>query len=237
MEKNSILKICNLTKQYGGKAGITGISFALKSGEAAAVIGPNGAGKTTLSRAVCGLSRITEGSVLLDSVPTFRCRERIGYMQDNLDFYEKMTVYETLDFLCAVKFHGEYTGEISPYLKKYHLYDHRNQKISRLSLGMKRKMSLIMALLGTPRLLILDEPTNGIDTADIIRLKQDLLAFRENGGIVLVTSHVLDWAEKTCTRFLFLKSGRIAGDYEAVSLHTDLETLYERLYLTGEAPA
>ncbi|HIS31866.1 MAG TPA: ABC transporter ATP-binding protein [Candidatus Limivivens intestinipullorum] len=231
------MKICNLTKQYGGKAGITGISFALKSGEAAAVIGPNGAGKTTLSRAVCGLSRITEGSVLLDSVPTFRCRERIGYMQDNLDFYEKMTVYETLDFLCAVKFHGEYTGEISPYLKKYHLYDHRNQKISRLSLGMKRKMSLIMALLGTPRLLILDEPTNGIDTADIIRLKQDLLAFRENGGIVLVTSHVLDWAEKTCTRFLFLKSGRIAGDYEAVSLHTDLETLYERLYLTGEAPA
>ncbi len=186
MEKNSILKICNLTKQYGGKAGITGISFALKSGEAAAVIGPNGAGKTTLSRAVCGLSRITEGSVLLDSVPTFRCR---------------------------------------------------NQKISRLSLGMKRKMSLIMALLGTPRLLILDEPTNGIDTAGIIRLKQDLLAFRENGGIVLVTSHVLDWAEKTCTRFLFLKSGRIAGDYEAVSLHTDLETLYERLYLTGEAPA
>ena len=230
MAGESILEIKGVTKLYGKENGIKKISLKLKSGESAAVIGPNGAGKTTLVRAVCGLNRISEGQVLLDGIPVFRCREQIGYMQESLDFYEKMTVYEALDLMCEVKHKGKCFDEIDPSLEKYELYPVRNRRVGSLSLGMKRKLSVIMALLGPPGLLILDEPTNGIDTAGLIRLKQDLTEYREQGGITLLTSHVLEWAENICTRFVFLKEGTVAGDYQLEELETDLEDMYKTIY-------
>lgn len=196
-----------------------------------ALIGPNGAGKTTLMKAVGGLCRLSGGEALLNNVPTFQCRENLGFMQEALDFYEKMTVYEALDFLCAVKFRGGCREEIDHYLKAYQLFEQRNLRISRLSLGMKRKLSLIMALMGDCPLLLLDEPTNGIDTAGLIQLKRDLLRRRDQNGIALFTSHVLDWAEHVCSRCIFLKTGEIAADCRMEEMHPPLEKLYENLYI------
>ena len=162
MKKKNTLEIHELTKQYAKGTGISRISFTVNAGEIVALIGPNGSGKTTLMKAVGGLCRLSGGEALLNNVPTFQCRENLGFMQEALDFYEKMTVYEALDFLCAVKFRGGCREEIDHYLKAYQLFEQRNLRISRLSLGMKRKLSLIMALMGDCPLLLLDEPTTGL---------------------------------------------------------------------------
>ena len=231
MKKKNTLEIHELTKQYAKGTGISRISFTVNAGEIVALIGPNGAGKTTLMKAVGGLCRLSGGEALLNNVPTFQCRENLGFMQETLDFYEKMTVYKALDFLCAVKFRGGCREEIDHYLKAYQLFEQRNLLISRLSLGMKRKLSLIMALMGDCTLLLLDEPTNGIDTAGLIQLKRDMLRRSDQNDSVLFTSHVLAWAEHVCSRCIFLKAGEIAADCRMEEMHPPLEKLYENLYI------
>ena len=167
----------------------------------------------------------------MDGVPIVKCRNKIGYMLENLDFFEKLTVYEVLDFLCMVRFDGNYYEEIETYLKRYNLYDQRNSKIMKLSLGMQRKLSIIMTLLGNSRVMLFDEPTNGIDTAGLIELKYDLLKQKEMGGIIIITSHMLDWVEKVCTRFIFLKSGKINTDLNINDVKDNLENIYKKIYL------
>ena len=103
----------------------------------------------------------------------------------------------------------------------------------KLSLGMQRKLSIIMTLLGNSRVMLFDEPTNGIDTAGLIELKYDLLRQKEMGGIIIITSHMLDWVEKVCTRFIFLKSGIINTDLNINDVKDNLEDIYKKIYFNS----
>lgn len=230
MNGSNQLEIKNVSKLYPNQCGIKGVSTTIHGGEIVSFVGPNGAGKTTLVKSIAGLSRVSEGSILLNGNSTLEpiIKAQIGYMQEDLSFYEKMTVYEILDFICKVKFKDQYYETIDDFLIRYELYDKRNTYITKLSLGMKRKLSVVMALLGNTQLLILDEPTNGVDTAGILQLKHDLLKRVEQGTIVIITSHVLDWVEKICTRCIFLKEGEMVEDI-AVGTR-DLENEYQRIY-------
>lgn len=232
MDEMKGLEVKNVTKLYHKGNGINDLSISLKPGEITAFIGPNGVGKTTLVKAVAGLTRISSGEIMLSGISTLKRegRAKIGYMQDDLGFYDKMTVYEVLDFVCEVKFDGRYQEEIDDYLKKYDLWEKRNVLIHRLSMGMKKKLSIIMALLGRPELMIFDEPTNGVDTFGIIRLKNDLIESASQNSIVIVTSHVLDWVEKLCTRCVFLKAGAIEKDICLQNGGWDLENEFEMIY-------
>lgn len=230
MAKNSILEICDIIKLYNKNVGIKDISLKINPKDIVAVIGPNGSGKTTLVRAIGGLSRIDKGSILLEHNPTFQCRAEIGYMPEELQFYEQMTIAELLEFICTVKFSSKYSEEIDRYLKSYNLYTCRNERISKLSLGMKKKVSIVMALIGNSKLIILDEPTNGIDTESMIQLKSDLRMCRQQNKMVILTSHVLDWVENICNRYIFLKEGKIVGDFSREELSSSLENLYQQLY-------
>lgn len=222
----------HVTKLYRGTYGIRDLSVKLTSGEIAAFIGPNGVGKTTLVKAAAGLLSVSGGSISLWGRNTKErsCRAEIGYMQSDMSFYEKMTVYEVLDFLNGVKFGGRYFAEIESGLYRYHLHEQRNTRINQLSLGMKRKLSILMALMGEPKLILLDEPESGVDTSGIIRLKADLTACAARGAIVILTGHVLDFLEKVCTRCIFLKDGRIVRDVSLKEKSVELEALYEELY-------
>ena len=222
----------HVTKLYRGTYGIQDLSVKLTSGEIAAFIGPNGVGKTTLVKAAAGLLSLSGGSVSLwgQNTKERSCRAEIGYMQSDMSFYEKMTVYEVLDFLNSVKFGGRYFAEIESGLYRYHLHEQRNTRIHQLSLGMKRKLSILMALMGEPKLILLDEPESGVDTSGIIRLKADLTACAARGAFVILTGHVLDFLEKVCTRCIFLKDGRIVKDVSLKEKSVGLETLYEEIY-------
>lgn len=230
MNDSNQLEVKNVTKLYKNQCGIKGISTTVRGGEIVSFVGPNGAGKTTLVKSIAGLSRIAEGSILLNGNLTSEpvSKSQIGYMQEDLSFYEKMTVYEILDFMCKVKFKDQYYETIDDYLIRYELYDKRNTYIDKLSLGMRRKLAIIMALLGDTQLVILDEPTNGVDTAGILQLKHDLSKRVKQGAIVIITSHVLDWVEKICTRCIFLKEGEVVEDIEVGT--RDLENEYQRVY-------
>lgn len=120
-------------------------------------------------------------------------------MQDSLIFYEDMTIYEILDFVSEIKYNRKYTQEINQFLDDFQLFQERNRLIKKLSLGMKKKLSIIMALIGNPELIVLDEPTNGIDTLGLMMLKKNLGFLSKNGSIVILTSHVLDFVESICT--------------------------------------
>lgn len=232
MTTDHLLTIDNATMMYDKKHGIQLITASIELGEITAIIGPNGAGKTTLMKAIAGLVPVSGGKILLSGLSTSSrmCKPQIGYMQDNLNFFGKMTVYEVLDFICQIKYRGKYREEIEPYLKRYELYEQRNSYIGALSLGMKRKLSIIMALIGTPALILLDEPTNGIDTYGILQLKNDLNRCVHEGSAVIVTSHVLDFLEKICARCIFLKDGEIARDIRITDNNPDLDHIYQEIY-------
>lgn len=231
MGKSNTLEISNVTKLYANNCGIQNITASIREGEIVALIGPNGAGKSTLVKIIAGLTKNLTGEVTLNGISTTEpmIRKCIGYMQDDLSFYEKMTVYEILDFICEIKFRGSYFDTIDDYLVKYNLYEKRNTYVNKLSFGMRRKLSIVMSLIGENRLIVLDEPTNGVDTAGILQLKQDLKYSVTKGNIVIITSHVLEWIEKICTRSIFLKSGKIVRDVQVGTVC--LEDEYERLYM------
>lgn len=233
MEESNKLEISNVTKLYDNKCGIKNVSVNINKGELIAFIGPNGAGKSTLVKIIAGLIKNLEGEVKLNGVSTTEPinKKSIGYMQDDLSFYEKMTVYEILYFICEIKYRGSYYNTIDDYLIRYDLYDKRNTYINKLSFGMQRKLSIVMSLIGNNRLIVLDEPTNGVDTAGILQLKHDLKRYVEKGSIVLITSHVLDWIEKICTRCIFLKSGEIVQDVQVGTVI--LEDEYEKIYVNN----
>lgn len=233
MKTDHRLTIERATMLYDKQHGIQSITTSINFGEITAIIGPNGAGKTTLMKAIAGLTPISEGEILLSGLSTLSrmCKPQIGYMQDNLDFYANMTVYEVLDFICQIKYWGKFREEIEPYLKRYELYEQRNSYISALSMGMKRKLSIIMALMGTPDLILMDEPTNGIDTYGILQLKSDLNRCIHEGSAVVVTSHVLDFLEKICARCIFLKEGVITRDIRIADDNPDLDAIYEEIYM------
>lgn len=234
MDKKDALILDNVTKLYDDNRGIKAISSVMHQGEIISIIGPNGVGKTTLIKCIAGLLQPSEGLILLLGVSTFerKCKSQIGYMQSNLDFYNKMTLYEILDFVCKVKYKGEFRDDINFYLKKYDLYEYRNSYVNELSLGMKKKFSIITSLLGTPKLILMDEPTNGVDTFGILQLKDDLTKCSQKGSIIIITSHVLDFLEKVCTRCIFLKDGIVSKDILFKEGRIDLEQIYEKLYIS-----
>lgn len=235
MKTDRRLTIDHATALYDKSHGIQSITAAIDCGEITAIIGPNGAGKTTLMKAIAGLMPVSEGEILLSGLSTASrmCKPQIGYTQDNLDFYEKMTVFEVLDFICQIKYCGKFREEIEPYLKSYELFEQRNSYINALSMGMKRKLSIIMALIGTPQLILMDEPTNGIDTYGILQLKNDLSRCVQEGSAVIVTSHVLDFLEKICARCIFLKDGVIARDIRITDSNFNLDNIYQEIYMVS----
>lgn len=234
MNKKDALILENVTKLYDDNCGIRSISSVIYQGEIVSIIGPNGVGKTTLVKCIAGLLQPSKGSISLLGVNTTerKCKPQIGYMQSNLDFYDKMTLYEILDFVCNVKYKGEFRDDIDFYLKKYALYEYRNSYVNELSLGMKKKFSIISSLIGTPKLILMDEPTNGVDTFGILQLKDDLTKCSQKGSIIIITSHVLDFLEKICTRCIFLKEGIVSQDIVYKDGKTDLERIYEKLYIS-----
>lgn len=233
MKSDRSLIIDQISKLYDGKHGIKFVSTVIHSGAITAIVGPNGAGKTTLIKILAGLISPTEGEIKLFGKSMIRGidRVKVGYMQNDLGFYYRMTVYELLDFFCKVKLSGNFYDEIDIYLKRYSLYEQRNCRISKLSLGMQKKLSIIMALIGRPELILLDEPTNGIDTYGILQFKEDIKQCARKGSVVIVTGHVLDFLEKVCSHCIFLKDGEIVKEICTTDGMTDLEKQYEQIYL------
>ncbi len=191
---------------------LNSINFSIAGGSILGIIGQNGAGKTTLLRLMAGLLSPDEGEILFDGQPVNYAnkliRYRIGYMPEDGGLYRRLNLAENLSF--ALRFYPHITSpekQIEKYLKIFRLTNRRNEKISKLSGGMRRKMLFIKSILHRPDALLLDEPFNGFDIESRSCVCSILHKISANGGIICISSHSTGELEKLCNTYLFIKNG------------------------------
>ena len=217
MMKN-VVEVRDLVVQRGRVQAIRGLSFATAPGEVTGLLGPSGCGKSTLMRAIVGVQIVTSGTVEVLGLPAGdkRLRDRIGYVTQAPSVYDDLTVGENLRFFARVL--GVPGAEVDRCIEAVDLGSRRDQVVDRLSGGQRSRVSLAVALLGSPELLVLDEPTVGLDPV----LRRDLWGMfhdlADAGTAVLVSSHVMDEAER-CDRLLLMRDGELlAADTPAALL-------------------
>ncbi|MBP0016996.1 MAG: ABC transporter ATP-binding protein [Cyanobacteria bacterium SBLK] len=213
-----MLKIKNLSKFYQKKLVLQDLSFEVKTGEIYGLLGPNGAGKTTIINILCNLLQPDRGTILLDGVPISQASKYlIGVApQENL-LYKSLSCRENLHFFARL--YGldrqQQRDRISASLVAVNLSDRINSLVETLSGGMKRRLNLAIALVHEPKLLILDEPTTGLDIETRYELWRLIRQLQQQGMTILLTTHLLDEAEQLCDRLAILQSGQllVEGDF------------------------
>ena len=227
-----LIKIEKLSKSFGEQKVLDKIDFKLESGEIVGLIGPSGSGKSTLIKTMLGMEKADEGEALVLNykMPKREILSNIGYMAQSDALYEMLTGYENLEFF------GKMKGVPSDKLKKeieyiaeiVDLTDDLKKLVSKYSGGMKRRLSLAIALIGSPELLILDEPTVGIDPSLRKNIWKELFKQRDNGVGILVTTHVMDEAELTDKVGLLLNGDIIDFDTpQQLKVKNNVKTIEE----------
>ena len=205
-----IMEITNLTKNYGKHRGIEGVSFQVEKGEAFGFLGPNGAGKSTTIRAILGLIRCREGKIRVCRYDAVRNREevlrRIGYMPSEAWFYPGMTIREILKMAAGVR-GVDCTQEAGKLCDRLQLDDRR--KISELSLGNRKKVSIVCAMQHRPELFIFDEPTSGLDPLMQNQFFLLIKEYVEQGATCMLSTHVLSEVQNHCSRVAIMKEGKL----------------------------
>ncbi len=219
-----ILEVNNLTKKYGRSIILDNISFTLNEGQIVALVGPNGAGKSTLLDILTNLVQADAGSVRIcdkDHEDSRMFRE-VSYMQDNSVLYDYLTGYDHLQFICHIQqLPKERIMEVA---KEVGNDAYLHKKVKHYSLGMKQHLLLAMAVINQPKVLILDEPLNGLDPTSAIRVRHLLRQYRDSGMTILLSSHNLNEIDQVTSTVLFLKNGQIIQEELATSEHYLLYT-------------
>lgn len=201
-----------ISKRYGGFEAVKSVSFSLMEGELCALIGENGAGKSTLIRLITGLSEPSSGTISMFGQTGRReirsCRERLGYMPDLNASYPNLTARDNLVVRCIEwGFHRSFHRRC---VINRRFGEAGGKKVKNFSMGMRRRLDLAIALLGDPELLILDEPTNGLDPMGIVEVRKILTHLnKDQGKTILVSSHNLEEMHKLATDYLFISHGRL----------------------------
>ena len=239
-----LLRVSHLAKAYGERKAVDGVSFDIRRGECFGLLGPNGAGKTTTILAICGLVRADAGEVLigdgLESPARAENRKQLGYVPQELALYEDLTGRENLRFfgrLYGLKSRA-LDDRIEATLDFVDLSSRGGDKVSAYSGGMKRRLNIAAALLHEPTLLILDEPTVGIDPQSRNAILENLAELRSQGVALLYTSHYMEEVERICDRIAIMDEGRILAEGTSDSLLTTLGDSADRVRLTtGRKPS
>ena len=203
----SILKINNLTKKYGYVTAVKNLSFDIEKGNIYGILGPNGSGKSTTLGVVLNVVNKTNGdfSWYNGTLSTHEALKKVGAIIERPNFYPYMTAHQNLKLVCKIK--GVNTERIDEKLKIVDLFDRRDDKFKTFSLGMKQRLAIASALLNDPEILILDEPTNGLDPQGIHQVRQIIKEIANKGTTILLASHLLDEVEKVCTHVVVLRKG------------------------------
>lgn len=231
------LEIRHVTKRYRDKMAAADVSLTLTAG-VWGLLGANGAGKTTLMRMLAGILRPTEGQILCDGVEIGALgaayREKLGYLPQEFGFYPEFTVQDYLEYMAALKGlpRAEAARQIDALLERVSLTEVRRKKIVKLSGGMKRRVGIAQALLNDPEILILDEPTAGLDPGERVRFRNLLSEFAQD-RIVLISTHIVSDVEYIAAENAVMKDGKII----AVDTTEGLVQQIEGKVWQGSAPA
>ncbi len=210
-----MIRVEGLTKDYGARRAIDHLSFHAEPGEIVGFLGPNGAGKTTTMRILAGYMPPTAGRAEVagfDVVEqSLEVRRRVGYLPETVPLYPDMTVFEYLRFMADLRHLSEPDDRVDEVLERVHLADRADSYIAKLSKGMRQRVGLAQALIHRPEVLILDEPTIGLDPAQTIEVR-DLIREIGREKTVLLSTHILSEAQQVCNRVLIINRGQIVAE-------------------------
>lgn len=221
-----MIQVNNLTKYYGNRVAIQNVSFHVNKGEILGFLGPNGAGKTTTMRILTAYMPPSEGTVAVGGYDvhshSLEVRRRIGYLPESVSLYNDMTVWCYLDFVAALRKVGKRTRRVKDALEKVNLEDQATMLIGKLSRGMRQRVGLAQAIVHNPEVLILDEPTVGLDPKQIINVRELIKSLGREHTIILST-HILSEVEQICSRVLIINRGQIVTEDTPTRLASRLE--------------
>ena len=217
MEK--ILSISNLNKHYGRIHAVKNVSLEIQKGNVYGILGPNGSGKSTTLGIVLNVVNKTSGdySWFGGTMQTHEALKKVGAIIERPNFYPYMTAQENLELVCKIK--GINYAKVNEKLEVVGLTERKDSKFRTFSLGMKQRLAIASALLNDPEILILDEPTNGLDPQGIHQIRDIIRLIASQGTTILLASHLLDEVEKVCSHVLVLRKGEIlySGTVEGMS--------------------
>ena len=218
-----MLSINNISKSYGPVQALKNVSFEVPEGSVFGVLGPNGSGKTTLLGIVLDVLKANAGTYSwFNGMKSDDARRNIGSLLETPNFYHYLSGIKNLEIAAAIKQRG--SNDMPRVLEQTGLAARKDSKFSTYSLGMKQRLAIASALLGHPKVLVLDEPTNGLDPAGIAEIRQLILDMSASGITIIMASHLLDEVEKVCTHVAILKRGDLllTGPVNEVLLNEDL---------------
>lgn len=225
-----VLEVKNLNKSYGRKKVLNDVSFKIDAGEILGFIGPNGAGKTTTIKLILGLQLIDSGEVIINGYDVkkdfVKAIEKVGAIVENPDAYLYLTGRKNLELIASL--YKDITKDrIKEIIKLVGLENRIDDKVSKYSLGMRQRLGIASALLAAPNLLILDEPTNGLDPEGIKELRDLVKKLAQEGVAILISSHNLAELENFCTNVCIIKNGTVIFENKMADLKKDSESYYE----------
>lgn len=234
---DTVLSIKNLTKKFGRIVAVNNLNLEVKTGQVFGLLGPNGSGKTTTLGMLMGVVNPTSGAYSwFGEPPTHHVRKRIGAVLEHPIFYPYLSGQKNLELMAMIK--QAPSENIPKVLRLVELTGRENDKYRTYSLGMKQRLAIASALLGDPVILILDEPTNGLDPMGIAEIREIIKRIAADGKTIILASHLLDEVQKVCTHFAVLKRGNLVhmgpvGEVgrgeEVVEVNADSKDLYELL--------
>jgi ABC-2 type transport system ATP-binding protein len=221
-----MIEVENLTKQYGSFTAINSISFEAKAGEIIGLLGPNGAGKTTTMRILTGFMPLTSGKARIAghdvTEDSFAVRQNVGYLPERVPIYPDMTVKGYVEFWAQMRGIRRPKQQVQRVLEIINLEDRRNTLIRNLSKGMRQRLGLAQALVHEPKVLILDEPTIGIDPQQVIEVRDSVRQLGEQ-HTVLFSTHILSEAEQVCDRVVIINKGQVVAQGTPDKLRKQLQ--------------
>ena len=237
-----MIEVHRTTKAYGPIHAVDGVDLSIGAGELFGLIGHNGAGKSTLFKLMLGLVPANSGEIRIEGQPVrgagFRqVRRRLGYLPENIVLYDNLTGLETLQFFDRLK--GAPSASCAGLLTRVGLGQASQRRVRTYSKGMRQRLGFAQALLGAPRLLFLDEPTNGLDPEGIREFYQILREMQDDGVTIVLTSHILSEIQQRVDRLAVMRNGKIqaVGSVQTLRQAADLPLYFELTLADGAEPA
>ncbi len=228
-----MLIVKEVSKKFKKLEAVKEVSFQVESGEIVGILGPNGAGKSTTIKMIAGLLRTTQGEITIDGYDnkSVEAKKRFAYIPEFPEMYDMLTVDEHMRFIAQAYEINDWQSFIEPYYERFDLLDKRSKLGKELSKGMKQKLSICCGLLTQADLYLFDEPMIGLDPKAIRETKKIMKELSDAGKTILVSTHLLDSIEQTCSRVLVMKLGSIIVDSSMEDLKATSDLSLEDIFL------
>ena len=222
--KSPTIEIKNLTKAYNGTKAVNNISFSIEKGEVFGFLGPNGAGKTTTIKSILGLIKIDSGEIKINNFDIHllekEAKKNVGYMPEKVAFYNNLTGLQNLYFYAEMK--GASREECKNLIEEFGLGDSTNKKVGKYSKGMVQRLGMARAILGNPPILILDEPSSGLDPSGVLQIKNKIRELKQKGITIFVSSHILSEIQEVSDRVGIINRGTLVAKDSVYALSKKL---------------